>query len=207
MEILRTQQVKFAGQIEYPDVRIQEHEITFISGDSGCGKTTLFKLLNATVKQSSGDIYYRDKNLHTMDKIQLRRNVLMVSQVPYLFSGTIVDNFKRFHDYHESECPKEEEIKKYLAICCFKGTLDTCCDTMSGGERQRVFQSIALSLNPKVLLLDEPTSALQAELSREVMHNIVHYVQEHNMTLVVISHDASLIKTFAQNHIELRACK
>ncbi|MGX8835063.1 ABC transporter ATP-binding protein [Amedibacillus sp. YH-ame6] len=207
MEILRMQQVMFANRIKYPNINIKEHEIAFISGDSGCGKTTLFKLLNGTVKQSSGDIYYRDKNLHTMDKIQLRRDVLMVSQVPYLFSDTIVDNFKQFHDYHESECPKEEEIKEYLEICCFKGTLDTCCDTMSGGERQRIFQSIALSLKPKVLLLDEPTSALQAELSIEVMHNIVHYVQEHNMTLVVISHDASLIKTFAQNHIELRACK
>lgn len=207
MEILRTQKVIFAGQIKYPNVQIIEHEITFISGDSGCGKTTLFKLLNGTVKQSSGEIYYREENLHAMDKIQLRREVLMVSQVPYLFSGTIIENFKQFHNYHESECPKEEEIKKYFDICCFKEPLDACCDTMSGGERQRIFQSIALSLKPKVLLLDEPTSALQAELSKEVIHNIIHYVKEHKMTLVVISHDASLIKSFAQNHIELRACK
>ena len=205
MDIIKAHHLVFQNTIKYPDITIKEGEITFVSGDSGCGKTTLFKLLNATINASHGDIYYCGENIKTLDKIKLRREVMLVSQVPFLFSGSILDNFKMYHTYHESTCPSEQHIQELLGYCCYKGDIHNSCDVLSGGERQRIFQSIALSLKPKVLLLDEPTSALQGDLAKEVMKNIIAYVKQYTMSLVVISHDVSLTATYAQQHIILRA--
>lgn len=130
--------------------------------------------------------------------------MLLVKQVPYLFKGSIYENFIAFHQIHESSCPSQVEINNYLKLCCISTSLETQCDTMSGGERQRVFLSIALSMLPKVLLLDEPTSALNKELSNDVLNNIIEYSKRQNISLVIISHNMELQSTFAENIIELR---
>lgn len=194
----------FMDFLHYPDLTIEESTVSFVSGESGCGKSTLLKLLNGTVSPSSGTILYRGEDIGGMDKIKLRKKLLLAKQVPYLFQGTVRENFSAFHDYHGTSCPSSSEISYFLDLCGIPVVADASCDTMSGGERQRVFLSIALSLAPEVLLLDEPTSSLNGELSAVVMKNIIDFAKEKNMGLIVISHDMTLQETFAEKIIQLR---
>lgn len=202
--IIKTDNLSFNNFLHYPDICINEGEVTFICGASGVGKSTLLKLINATLSPSQGSIIYQDRDINSLDKIMLRREVVLVKQVPYLFRGSIIDNFKMFHEVNGNECPNTETIETYLDLCCISTALDTQCEIMSGGERQRVFLSIALSLQPKVLLLDEPTSALNKELSYQVLENMIQYAHLHHITLIIISHDERLQEKFAQKVIELR---
>lgn len=200
---IETHNLSFRDTIFYPDIQIPAHVVTFVSGPSGCGKSTLFKLINGTVSPSSGYITYKGDDIHELDKIQLRRNILFASQVPFLFQGSIYHNFQTFHDYRESACPDPSTIIDFLHECCLDADLDTVCETMSGGERQRIYLAIALSMKPDILLLDEPTSALNSDLSVSLLANLIRHSKESGMTLVVISHDTSLQTKYAENMIQL----
>lgn len=203
-QILSTKDLCFQDFLRYPNIGIEEHAVTFINGASGCGKSTLLKLFNGTASPSTGHVIYCGNDIASLDKVALRREVLLVKQVPYLFQGSIYQNFISYHQVHESDCPSQAEISNYLKLCCIPVSPETQCDIMSGGERQRVFLSIALSMMPKVLLLDEPTSALNKELSNNVLGNILAYSKEQNITLVIMNHDMELQSTFAGKTIELR---
>ena len=204
MKLITAENLSFQDFLRYPDISIEENAVTFISGASGCGKSTLLKLFNGTISPSTGCVAYGGKDINTLDQIELRREVLLVKQVPYLFQGDIYQNFADFHQIRGSACPSRSEIIGFLELCCMPAPLETQCGTMSGGERQRVFLSIALSMKPKVLLLDEPTSALNRELSKDVLGNIAAYSKKQNISLVIISHDLELQSAFAEQTIELR---
>ncbi len=199
--IISTQSLCTFNNLTYQDINIEKNKVTFISGPSGCGKSTLFKTINGTITPNSGTIYFNDINIATIKKIELCKNVTLVSQMPYLFNGSIKDNFEQFHQYHQSVCPSDEQIKNLLNICCIDSNIAT--QKLSGGERQRVYLSIALSLNQKVLLLDEPTSALDYDLAIKVLNNIIDYTKKNNITLVIISHDITIQNILAENIIQL----
>lgn len=201
--IISTRDLVFMDKISYPDIDIKDGSVTFVHGPSGAGKSTLLKIFNGTVTPKTGEVFFMGENIGTMDKILLRRNIILAEQVPYLFQDTILGNFVEFHKYHESKCPDKEEIKKYLDICFGDFDLSADCNKLSGGERQRVFLAIALSLKAKVLLLDEPTSALNTDLAFKVVGKIIDYCKSSGITLVVVSHDESLKDRFGESVVEV----
>ncbi|WP_300382135.1 energy-coupling factor ABC transporter ATP-binding protein [Clostridium sp.] len=200
-EILQASNVIFKSIIKYPEIRIEKGKFTFLQGPSGCGKSTLLKLFNGTLSADSGSILYNGQNIEGMNTILLRQEVLLVGQSVYLFQGTIEDNFKVYYGYRNLDCPSREEIKGFLSMCCADFPLDTICDTMSGGERQRVYISICVSLTPKVLMLDEPTSALDETSANNMIGNIKSFCKERNITLLGITHDTKLAEKYADNII------
>jgi len=195
--IFKTKNLVFNDFIHFPNLEIPKNKVTFISGKSGAGKTTLFKLFNGTLTQSSGDIFYNNKNILDLDTITLRKEVLLISQTIFLFDGNIKDNFITFYGYRGEEVPSDEKIKYFLDICALNFPLDKNCEEMSGGERQRLYIAIFLSFKPKVVLLDEPTSALDEENSHIVIENILSFSKENGITLLVVSHDNELANDFA----------
>lgn len=201
MEILRASNVVFRSIINYPSVSIQEGEATFIQGESGCGKSTLLKLFNASLTPDSGEILYEDRNINTLDTIDLRQEVMLVGQSVYLFSGCLESNFREYYRYRDKEIISKEKMEYFLRLCCADFPLDKECDTMSGGERQRVYLAIFLSFQPKVLMLDEPTSALDERTSNELINNLKLFCKEQGITMVVVSHDATLAKKYADRII------
>lgn len=201
--IISIKNLEFKDMISYPDFEISRSEILFLTGKSGCGKSSLLKLFNMTEMQSEGNIYYEGKNIADMDTLELRKKVLLVPQDVYLFSGSIIDNFNQFYSYIERPLLEKSKLEKYLNISKMELDLDTNCDSMSGGERQRVFLAIALSLEPEVLMLDEPTSALDQSTSSELMENIVKFCKEKDITLIVVSHDKNLAEIFSERIINL----
>ena len=202
--LLEGRGLAFAGQIHYPNFQIFEDEVTFLVGESGTGKSTLLRLLNATRNPSEGLVFYRGKNILEEEAVFLRRRLLLVSQSVYLFDTGIRQNYRAFYEYRELPPPSERVMEEFLSLCCAPFSLDRDCTTLSGGERQRVYLAIHLSLLPEVLLLDEPTSALDSQTSRAMMQNVIAYCRKKGISVVAVSHDASLTERFAEKTIVLK---
>jgi len=201
--ILSTNNLKFMDVIDYPNIEIQRAKVTFISGGSGTGKSTLLKLFNGVLSPSFGTVNYLELPVEDYDAVKLRQEVLLAGQSVFLFNGDISSNYDEYCDYREIPYLAPYEKEKFLKICCLKMPLDTVCQTMSGGERQRVFISICLSLNPKVLMLDEPTAALDDATAVNLIDNIKSYCTDNDITLIVVCHNQSLAEKFADKIIVL----
>ncbi len=205
--MISTRGLCFRDMLCYPDIDIARGSVTFLAGASGSGKTTLLRLMNATISPSSGNVLFDGQNICEMDKIALRRRMILAGQMPYLFRGSVADNFLAYHEIHETTAPARAAMREYLDICGIGVEGDASCDVMSGGERQRVFLAIALSMLPEALLLDEPTSAMNHELSHRVLENIIRFASKKKITLLIVSHDLSLRERFAQCVVELEGTK
>jgi putative ABC transport system ATP-binding protein len=202
MPLFSLQNVSFKNII-YPDIEIRKGCVTFICGESGCGKSTLLKLLNGVVSVDNGEILYGNKPIEKYDPIALRREVLLCGQSPFLFDGNIQENFAEYYKFRDFPSISQEKAHKYLKICAADFPLDAPCDTMSGGERHRVFTAICLSFHPNVLLLDEPTSALDDATANIMLTNIKVFCQKENVTLIVVSHNKTFAKSYADHTILL----
>ena len=204
---IETHNLVFLGEITYPDIVIPSEKVTFICGESGCGKSSLLKLINKTANASEGAVLYKGNESEPSDAIELRKKVMLVSQNVFLFDGSIKENFLQFYKFREEPIINEKEMIKNLSICQLEFPLDTLCERMSGGERQRVFLAICLSLHPDTLMLDEPTSALDEATAGKVMESIVGFVKKNKMTLVVVSHASALSEKWADQIISLERGK
>lgn len=202
-DILKIEGLTFKDFLQYPDLSIAEGDVTFITGPSGCGKSTLLRLMNGILSPNAGTVYFRGQDIASLDPIELRRKVLLVGQTVYLFRGTVLENFRHFHEVHESNLPNSKQIMDYLHLCSIDFDLDTSCDHLSGGERHRIYLAIALSMESEVLLLDEPTAALDEETAYTVFKNLSEHCRERGKTLVIVSHDSNLTGQFAEHIISL----
>lgn len=119
------------------------------------------------------------------------------------FDGTIRENFDLFYDMREEKQPLDEDVQRFLSICCADFPLSANCATLSGGERQRVFLAIFLSAMPKVLLLDEPTAALDEQTSETLLHNLKQFCSQNNISVVCVCHNGELVRRFADQEIRL----
>lgn len=203
MDIISVNDVVFQSIIKYPNLEIFKGKTTFIHGPSGCGKSTLLKLINGTTSPDSGDIFFKGNNVENIDTIDLRRDILLVSQSVFLFAGTIEENFNKYYEYRDRAIPSKETMKKFLRICSAEFPLETRCETMSGGERQRVYIAIFLSFMPEVIMLDEPTSALDNTSSDAMMKNIKDFCTDNEMTTVIVSHYLTLAEKYGDYIIAL----
>ena len=189
--------------ISYPDIEILRNKATFITGGSGTGKTTLLRLFNQTATQTSGTIMFCGSDIGSLRATELRRKAVLCGQKVFLFDGTIRDNFDEFRRYRRLPALSDEDITRFLKICRLDHGPERDCGSMSGGEKARVFLAIHLSLGPVVLMLDEPTSALDNETAVAVMRNIKLYCTDNDITLIVISHDRTVVDSIADDVIEL----
>ncbi len=205
--MLKTKNLCFKNLIFYDDIHIMKSKINFIVGESGCGKSSLLKMFNRTENFSGGEILYKGKPIGEIDTIALRKELKLISQTTFLFHGTIKENFALFYSYCEANHVDEERMRFYLERTQANFPLDTLCDQLSGGEKQRVYLAICLSMEAETIMLDEPTSALDYDLSVKVLENIIAYAKEANKTIIVVSHDNALVEKFAENIIDLKVEK
>lgn len=195
--------IVYKGNLIYDNVKIKKGKNNFIVGESGSGKSTFLKLLNNSISPISGELLYKGKAIEEYDPITLRREVSLVSQEPFLFNGSILDNFKIFYSLRKEPMPKKDYISYITKLCSINISLNQNTFTLSGGERQRVYISIFLSLCPKVILLDEPTSALDEKNSHKIMTNIISFCKEKNIDIVIVSHNKNIINEFCEHKIEI----
>ena len=203
MALFKLNNVGYKNILHYPYLTITKGITTFIAGDSGAGKSTLLKLLNGIISPTQGAIVYRGKNIDEYDQIALRREISLVGQSSFLFNLTIKENFDEYYSYRDLPPISEEQMQFFLQLCAIDFPLDTDCGTMSGGEQQRVFTAINLSFPSEVLMLDEPLSALDEKNANTLMDNIKSYCQQSEKTLIVISHDKTIVEKYADEVINI----
>lgn len=205
--MIYTKNLTFKNMLMYPDITIEALSMSFIIGPSGVGKSTFFKLLNSTLSVDNHQIYYNDRDINTLDPIALRQDLLLCGQSVFLFPGSIRDNFNQFRELRHLESLTDTEISAFLKITEAQFDLGKNVDVLSGGERQRVYIAIFVSLATTVLLLDEPTAALDKATGSKVLENIKNYIKTKQMTALVISHDPDLAREYADALIDFNAVK
>lgn len=202
-QLLVTENLSFMDFIRYPDMTIPVNAVTFLTGESGTGKSTLLRLFNNSLSPSSGTVYYRGTDILSIDPIAVRRSILLAGQAVFLFDDTIAANFAHFFSYRDETVPDPSFIMECLSICRADFSPEAQCATLSGGERQRVYLALFLAMESDILMLDEPTSALDGATGRQVMENICSFCRDRGRTLVMVSHDESLVNRFSDHTIVL----
>ncbi len=179
------------------DLNIEPHKKIAIVGRSGNGKSTLFNLLLRYFDPISGTISLDGVNINDLTEENLRKNISIIRQTPFLFNLSIFDNFKLVKDDVTLE-----EVRKYCKeayiddyIMSLPDKYDTTIGeggiNLSGGQKQRLAIARTLLLNTKIILFDEATSALDNESQDYIKKTIDNLVKDH--TIVIVAHRLSTI--------------
>lgn len=172
---------------------IQQGEFFILVGPSGSGKTTLLKMINRLLEQTEGNIYLEGKNSKDYNTRQLRLNIGYVLQQIALFPNlTVLENIELIPEMKNWEKrrrrEKAKELMKRVGLNPEKYANRYPRD-LSGGEQQRVGILRAIIFNPKILLMDEPFSALDP-ISRNQLQDLIKKIhKEFGMTIVFVTHD------------------
>ncbi|MFD1171205.1 ABC transporter ATP-binding protein [Oceanobacillus picturae] len=183
------------------NLTVNKGETLGIVGESGCGKSTLARTIIGLQKPTSGDILFEGKSiLHYSHKEmhQLRRNIQMVYQDPYtslnprMKAGDIIGAPLKAYRMTNN---LERRVKELMDLVGLKADdYYKLPHQFSGGQRQRIGIARAIALNPKLLILDEPVSALDVSVQAQVINLLEDLQKELNLTYVFIAHDLSVIK-------------
>lgn len=177
--------------------------ITCIVGHSGSGKTTLLRMLNALNIPDSGTIFYNGKDISKMDTINLRRQVVMLGQVPVIYSGTVEDNLQIGLHFSKKLPASIKALKESLERVELNLSLNDNCNMLSGGEKQRLCLARVLLMDAKTYLLDEPSAALDKSTEQFIIDNLSKFVLENNKQLIMVTHSEHIAEKFSDSIIRI----
>jgi len=178
-----------------------------IEGPSGAGKSTLLRLLNRLQDSSGGNIIYQDHPLETYPVPQLRREIMLVPQEAKLLDMTVEASL--LYPLQLQKMPKGEAQQRLAATCDLwqipPEWLDRNELQLSVGQRQRVAIARGAIVQPKILLLDEPTAALDPPLAQQILATLRQLNEQNRLTLVMVNHHPQQLRHFAQRIIRLES--
>ena len=172
---------------------IPDGQFVVLIGPSGCGKTTTMKMINRLLEPDTGSIRIDGNDIHSQDKVELRRHIGYVIQQIGLFPNmTVAQNISvvpRLLKYDKARC--DEIVQEMLQLVHMEQYAGKYPSELSGGQQQRIGVLRALAASPPIVLMDEPFSALDP-LTREALQDEVKNLQQQlNKTIVFVSHDMS----------------
>lgn len=175
-------------------LEFQNQGLVLITGSSGSGKSTLLQLIGGVIKPTQGEVLFEGKSLYYQNKEQLRKEYIsFVFQGFHLIeSMSVLDNLKLFGF-------KKEKIKEMLKQVKMDPFEHQIVGDLSGGQKQRIAMARALLFNPRILLVDEPTSSLDVENSQLIKELLIK--QAKKSLVIVVSHDEKLFIHEASRHI------
>ncbi len=195
-------------------LKVCEGEVLSIIGPSGSGKSTLLRCATLLEKMDYGDLYYLGKPAATIEgtgSVYAKNSEL--EKIKQSF-GLVFQNFNLFPHYtvlknitdaplHIQKRPKNEVLQEAADLLKKMGLEEKAHDyphQLSGGQQQRVAIARAMALNPKVLFFDEPSSALDPELTGEVL-KVIKSLAEAKMTMVIVTHEMEFAKNISDRVI------
>ena len=185
---------------------INKGEIYALAGESGCGISTIAKAITRLVTPVSGEILFEEKNILQYSKEEKKnypKDVQMIFQNPYSslnpkmkIKDILVEPLDINTNYSKNR--KNALVKSVLYdVGLSEDSLDRYPHEFSGGQRQRIAIARALILNPKLIIADEPVSALDASIQAQIINLLKELKKERNLTILFISHDLNVIRYLA----------
>lgn len=198
------------------DFTLEENKTLCIVGESGSGKSvtslSIMGLLDENAIINSGEIYFNDRDLLTLSKKELKKIVgsqismifqePMTSLNPSLTIGYQIGEVLKIHEPHLSKKEHKKKIIESLEMVKIKNPEQRAKEypfKLSGGQRQRVMIAQAMVCKPKLLIADEPTTALDVTIQAEVIRLMKELQNEHNMSILLITHDLGVVSGIADN--------
>ncbi|MGQ9544117.1 MAG: ABC transporter ATP-binding protein [Candidatus Bathyarchaeia archaeon] len=223
-KVLRTEGLKkYFGEVKAVDhvnMEVNEGEILSIIGPNGSGKTTLLNLISNMIEPDSGRVFFYGRDVTKWPPSKLAKMGLVRSfQIVNLFDGlTVMENTKaavianmgRTHKPFSSLNKDEEVTRKSLEILeLFK--LSDKAEALAGdvphGDRKVLDVALCFALNPKLILLDEPTSGVSTSEKRPVMQRIEEAVRKGGVTAVIVEHDMDIVFGYSDRVIAMHEGK
>ena len=191
--------------VEDFSLTIAPHTTTVFLGTSGCGKTTLMRMVNRMVTPTSGTVTVRGRDVAQEDPVALRRSIGYVLQDGGLFPHrTIVDNIATVPVLEgASKASARADALKLMELVGLDPALASRgIDDLSGGQMRRVALAGLLASHPSVLILDEPMAGLDAA-SRDLLISVLDERRRTGLSILVISHDLEGMDSLCDTHCHL----
>ncbi|MFS0645920.1 ABC transporter ATP-binding protein [Siminovitchia sp. 179-K 8D1 HS] len=186
--------------------QVYEGESFGVVGESGCGKSTTGRVILRLLDPTSGTVYFQGKNLAEVSEKEMR---MLRKDIQIIFQDPFASLNPRMRVKHIIEEPlvnfnivqgkenirkKVEEIAEQVGLT--KKQIERYPHEFSGGQRQRIGIARALASKPKLIIADEPVSALDVSIQSQVLNLLTRLQKEHGFTFIFISHDLSVVKHF-----------
>ncbi|MNJ45771.1 Toxin RTX-I translocation ATP-binding protein [compost metagenome] len=175
------------------DLTIEKGKKYVIVGPSGCGKSTLVKLLSGHYAGYTGDIYMDDNNLKDLDMTQLQVMMATIHQQVYMFDSDVKQNICLYEDFSDQDMEQAVHVSGIYRFLSglplgLSSPVGENGSNLSGGQRQRIAVARALIRNKPILILDEGTSAIDAQTAYEIESKLLTI---EDLTLITITHNLS----------------
>ncbi len=204
---LGQKQVRAVNDVSFS---IEEGEIFGLFGQSGCGKTTVSKIIMGLLPASSGKIIYGDKDLLSLNKKgwkSIRREIQMVYQHPQMSFNPRSTVFEacaeplRIYGLAKNRQQEREMVEQMLCeVGVSPDQMKKFPHEISGGQAQRISFARTLALQPRLLILDEPTSMLDISVQAQILQTVRKINREKGITMLFISHDLDVVHAIC-NHV------
>ena len=192
--------------VDLVDLDIFQGETLGLVGESGCGKSTLARTIIRLYKPDGGDVFFDGVNLAKISDRSMRpyrKNLQMIFQDPYSSLNprmSVRDTLAEAIRFHRI-CGKEHMEEKIKEVMDMVGLTPDAADRLpgefSGGQRQRIGIARAIVLNPRIIIADEPVSALDVSIQAQVINLLSDLQAKLNLTMLFISHDLRVVRHIA----------
>lgn len=220
LEVCLTNSLKSSALLNNISFQISKNQIVGLVGESGSGKSltalSILNLLNNKTYNSSGEILFNNKNILELSLNELQKirgnDISMIFQEPMSalnptmnIGGQLIEICKRHLDLNDDEIIKKINLLiKKVRLDDIKNLLKKYPHEISGGQKQRVMIAMSLLCNPSLLIADEPTTALDVTVQKEIIQLIKDLQKSENLSVLFISHDLALVRKLADKIIIIK---
>ena len=191
------------GEVGPLEFEVSSGEVFAILGPSGSGKTTVLRMI-VRLEDAEGEVRLDGEDLWCLQPHILRRKVALVPQEPVVFSGTVFENIS-YGRLLQGRNLRQEEAVELLSVCGLsEDFLKKPAAKLSTGEKMRVCIARALANGPVVLMLDEPTAALDPSIGAKVLRAVFAYMRQRSGAVVLVTHRVQDALSFGERALIIR---